>query len=81
MFVCGLLCSSLCEACVNLTLSFLDGSDRSPVADGGPDLVVQPQDIVTLNGHQSRDDKGIESFQWKMLTEYPYARIDVRNTV
>ncbi|XP_028251987.1 kunitz-type protease inhibitor 1a [Parambassis ranga] len=54
-------------------------SDRPPVADGGPDLVVQPQDSVTLNGHQSRDDKGIESYQWKMLTEYPYARIDSTN--
>uniref|UniRef100_UPI0037E9B2CF kunitz-type protease inhibitor 1a n=1 Tax=Semicossyphus pulcher TaxID=241346 RepID=UPI0037E9B2CF len=51
-------------------------SDRPPVANGGQDRVVQPQDTVTLNGMQSKDDKGINSFQWKMLTAYPYAVIE-----
>ncbi|XP_062253369.1 kunitz-type protease inhibitor 1a [Platichthys flesus] len=48
-------------------------SDRPPVANGGLDQVVQPQDSVTLNGIQSKDDNGIESFKWQMLTPYPYA--------
>ncbi|XP_035530461.1 kunitz-type protease inhibitor 1a isoform X3 [Morone saxatilis] len=48
-------------------------SDRPPVANGGPDRVVQPQDAVTLNGIESNDDNGITSFQWQMLTKYPYA--------
>lgn len=54
-----------------------DESDRPPVADGGPDLVVQPQDTVTLNGMKSKDDIEIVSFQWQMLTGYPYAVIEV----
>ncbi|XP_070776160.1 kunitz-type protease inhibitor 1a [Enoplosus armatus] len=51
-------------------------SDRPPVANGGQDLVVQPQDTVTLNGIESKDDNGIASFQWQMLTAYPYAVIE-----
>ncbi|XP_047467566.1 kunitz-type protease inhibitor 1a [Mugil cephalus] len=51
-------------------------SDRPPVANGGQDRVVQPQESVTLNGIQSKDDHGITEYQWKMLTEYPYAIIE-----
>ncbi|CAN9502250.1 unnamed protein product [Ophioblennius macclurei] len=54
-------------------------SDRPPVANGGPDLVVQPQDTLTLNGIQSRDDIEISSYQWVMLTEYPYAIMEKTN--
>ncbi|KAM6917119.1 kunitz-type protease inhibitor 1a isoform 1-T1 [Lycodopsis pacificus] len=50
--------------------------DQPPVADGGQDVVVQPQDTVTLNGFQSKDDQGIVSFKWQMLTSYPYAVIE-----
>lgn len=39
--------------------------------------MVQPQDSVTLNGVESKDDNKIVSFQWKMLTGYPYAVIQV----
>lgn len=51
-------------------------SDRPPVANGGQDLVIQPQESVALNGIGSKDDNGIESYQWKMLTPYPYAVIE-----
>lgn len=51
-------------------------ADHPPVANGGQDRVVQPQDSVTLNGITSKDDKGIVSFQWQMLTAYPYAIIE-----
>ncbi|XP_037097490.1 kunitz-type protease inhibitor 1a [Syngnathus acus] len=51
-------------------------TDRPPMANGGQDRVVQPQDSVTLNGLESKDDKKIVSFVWKMLTEYPYAVIE-----
>uniref|UniRef100_A0A3P8RLV0 Serine peptidase inhibitor, Kunitz type 1 a n=1 Tax=Amphiprion percula TaxID=161767 RepID=A0A3P8RLV0_AMPPE len=54
-------------------------SDRPPVANGGLDRVVQPQDSVTLNGIQSKDDNGISSYQWQMLTPYPYAIIEETN--
>ncbi|XP_037551370.1 kunitz-type protease inhibitor 1a [Nematolebias whitei] len=56
-----------------------DLPDNPPVADAGQDQVVQPQDSVTLNGIQSRDDKGIESYKWDMLTDYPYALIEKTN--
>lgn len=47
------------------------------MANGGQDRVVQPQDIVMLNGVESKDDKGVASYQWQMLTAYPYAVIEV----
>ncbi|XP_031598228.2 kunitz-type protease inhibitor 1a isoform X1 [Oreochromis aureus] len=50
-----------------------DTDDRRPVADGGPGQVIQPHERLVLNGMKSRDDKGIASYKWKMLTEYPYA--------
>lgn len=53
-------------------------TDRPPVANGGQDRVVQPQDSVTLNGLESKDDEAIVSYLWQMLTEYPYAVIEVR---
>lgn len=50
--------------------------DRPPVAFGGQDRVVQPQDSLTLNGIESKDDQKIVSYQWQMLTNYPYAVIE-----
>lgn len=66
--------------CINATSlsTSIDESDRPPVADGGPNQVVQPQDTVMLNGMKSTDDKEISSFQWLMITPYPYAIIEVR---
>uniref|UniRef100_A0A8C7YLS8 Serine peptidase inhibitor, Kunitz type 1 a n=1 Tax=Oryzias sinensis TaxID=183150 RepID=A0A8C7YLS8_9TELE len=46
--------------------------DAPPVANGGPDIVVQPNDAVTLNGIQSKDDKGIVTYVWQMLSPYPF---------
>ncbi|KAI3367842.1 hypothetical protein L3Q82_026664 [Scortum barcoo] len=54
-------------------------SDRPPVANGGLDRVVQPQDSVTLNGVESKDDHGIVSYKWQMLTQYPHAVIEKTN--
>ncbi|XP_074548166.1 kunitz-type protease inhibitor 1a [Halichoeres trimaculatus] len=56
-----------------------DDSDHPPIANGGQDRVVQPQDAVTLNGIKSKDDKGIASYQWQMLTGYQYAVITKTN--
>uniref|UniRef100_A0A1A8C985 Serine peptidase inhibitor, Kunitz type 1 a n=1 Tax=Nothobranchius kadleci TaxID=1051664 RepID=A0A1A8C985_NOTKA len=53
--------------------------DSPPVADAGPDLVVQPKEIVTLNGFRSKDDKEIVSYNWLMITEYPSAVIEKSN--
>lgn len=65
--------------CINATSPSTtpDESDRPPEADGGPDQVVQPQDTVMLNGMKSTDDKKIVSFQWQMITPYPYAVTEV----
>nr|XP_040054853.1 kunitz-type protease inhibitor 1a isoform X1 [Gasterosteus aculeatus aculeatus] len=51
-------------------------ADRPPMANGGPDRVVQPQDTVRLNGMASADDNKELTFQWKMLTSYPFAVIE-----
>ena len=51
--------------------------DNPPLANGGPDRVVQPQDGVTLNGIESHDDNGIQSFRWQMVSGDPYAVIEV----
>lgn len=42
--------------------------DRPPIANAGQDLVVQPQDRVPLNGIDSKDDHGIVSYQWHMVS-------------
>ncbi|KAM8913603.1 kunitz-type protease inhibitor 1a isoform 2-T2 [Spinachia spinachia] len=51
-------------------------TDHPPVANGGPDRVVQPHETVTLNGMASDDDHKVVSHQWKMLTSYPFAVIE-----
>uniref|UniRef100_A0A671XD05 Serine peptidase inhibitor, Kunitz type 1 a n=1 Tax=Sparus aurata TaxID=8175 RepID=A0A671XD05_SPAAU len=56
-----------------------DVSDRPPTANGGQDLVVQPGEIVTLNGITSSDDQQVVSYLWNMLTVYPYAVIEKTN--
>ncbi|XP_020775088.1 kunitz-type protease inhibitor 1a [Boleophthalmus pectinirostris] len=56
-----------------------DDSDLPPVANGGLDLVVQPQDSVTLNGIESKDDKKIIKYEWSLLSPYPYAIIEKTN--
>ncbi|KAM9708693.1 kunitz-type protease inhibitor 1a [Menidia menidia] len=47
-------------------------ADSPPVANGGLDRVIQPHDSVTLNGLHSTDDKGIVSFKWQSLDDYPH---------
>ncbi|XP_036406294.1 kunitz-type protease inhibitor 1-like [Megalops cyprinoides] len=50
-----------------------DEEDRRPIANGGPDRVVQPGEPVTLNGIESRDDHGISTYQWTQLKGDPSA--------
>lgn len=54
-------------------------ADRSPTANGGLDQVVQPQDSVTLNGIESKDDNGITSYEWSLLSSYQFAIIEETN--
>uniref|UniRef100_A0A673CKZ3 Serine peptidase inhibitor, Kunitz type 1 a n=1 Tax=Sphaeramia orbicularis TaxID=375764 RepID=A0A673CKZ3_9TELE len=56
-----------------------DQSDHPPVANGGLDRVIQPQDSVTLNGITSKDDNKIASYQWQLITPYSYAIIEKTN--
>lgn len=51
-------------------------ADRPPIANGGLDQVVQPHESVTLNGLESKDDKGIRTYEWSLLSSYPYAIIE-----
>lgn len=54
-------------------------ADRPPIANGGLAQVVQPHDSVTLNGIESKDDKEISSYEWSLLSPYPYALIEKTN--
>lgn len=47
------------------------------MADGGPDQVIQPKDTVTLNGMESKDDNGVVSYHWVMVSGNPYAVTEV----
>lgn len=42
--------------------------DRPPVAVAGQDRVVQPQEDVTLNGIESKDDKEIVKYEWVQVS-------------
>ncbi|KAG7281227.1 hypothetical protein CRUP_019752 [Coryphaenoides rupestris] len=53
-----------------------DHEDSPPVANGGSDRVVQPQEGLTLNGFESKDEQGIVSYQWEMVSGNPYAVIE-----
>ncbi|KAF4083893.1 hypothetical protein AMELA_G00122540 [Ameiurus melas] len=48
-----------------------DKKDHSPRAIAGQDRVVQPHDIVMLNGIESRDDHEIVQFQWTQVSGNP----------
>ncbi|KAK7141863.1 hypothetical protein R3I94_011527 [Phoxinus phoxinus] len=50
-----------------------DVEDKPPVAVSGQDRVVQPQEDVTLNGIESKDDKEIVSFEWVQVSGDPSA--------
>ncbi|XP_029590105.1 kunitz-type protease inhibitor 1b isoform X1 [Salmo trutta] len=41
--------------------------DKFPTAKAGRDIVVQPNDTVTLNGIESWDDKVITSYKWSLV--------------
>ncbi|XP_031437429.1 kunitz-type protease inhibitor 1-like isoform X2 [Clupea harengus] len=45
--------------------------DKRPIANVGQDMVVQPNERVTLNGHQSWDDNKITSYQWSKVSGDP----------
>ncbi|KAJ8356310.1 hypothetical protein SKAU_G00191040 [Synaphobranchus kaupii] len=47
--------------------------DKPPIANGGLDRVVQPGQIIKLNGIQSLDDRGIASYKWTQLEGDPSA--------
>ncbi|XP_029454448.1 kunitz-type protease inhibitor 1 isoform X2 [Rhinatrema bivittatum] len=45
--------------------------DRPPIARAGLDVKVQPQKVVTLSGIESWDDKGIEKYDWELISGDP----------
>ncbi|KAI1895442.1 hypothetical protein AGOR_G00106320 [Albula goreensis] len=45
----------------------VDDDDKPPVANAGQDRVVQPQDVVPLDGIESKDDKKIERYEWRLV--------------
>ncbi|CAB1330826.1 unnamed protein product [Coregonus sp. 'balchen'] len=42
--------------------------DHPPEANGGPDRVVQPQESLTLNGNESKDDHEIVTYKWHLVS-------------
>lgn len=52
--------------------------DKHPIANAGQDMVVQPNEIVTLNGHQSWDDNDITSYEWRLVSGDPSVVMQVR---
>ncbi|KAM9571089.1 kunitz-type protease inhibitor 1-like isoform 2-T2 [Salvelinus alpinus] len=50
------------------TNGFPDEEDHPPVANGGPDRVVQPHESLTLNGIESKDDHEIVTYQWHLVS-------------
>ncbi|XP_056151884.1 kunitz-type protease inhibitor 1a isoform X2 [Lampris incognitus] len=50
--------------------------DRPPVANAGQDRVVQPQESVTLNGIESKDDNEIVSYQWQLVLGNKFAVLE-----
>ncbi|XP_061073285.1 kunitz-type protease inhibitor 1a [Conger conger] len=54
-------------------------ADKPPVAVAGLDRVVQPQDTVTLDGFESKDDKKITSYEWHLIKGSPFAVLEKTN--
>jgi len=51
----------------SITATFIP-TNQAPVADAGPDQVVDEAQVVTLSGVNSRDaDDGISVFQWRQI--------------
>ncbi|XP_010877247.1 kunitz-type protease inhibitor 1a [Esox lucius] len=50
--------------------------DHPPEANGGPDRVVQPHESLTLNGIESKDDHGIVTYQWNLMSGNPSAVLE-----
>lgn len=72
-------CHISCHTTERIICHHISGEedDSPPIADGGPDRVVQPQETVTLNGIQSKDDKGIAKYQWRVISGHPSAVMEV----
>ena len=58
-----------------------DEDDLPPLADAGQDRVVQPQDMLILNGVKSKDDKALASFEWHQEAGDSTAIIEVGVTL
>ncbi|MCI4382828.1 hypothetical protein PGIGA_G00019220 [Pangasianodon gigas] len=53
-----------------------DKKDHPPRAIAGQDRVVQPHDVVMLNGIESKDDHEIVQYQWVQVSGSPTAVIE-----
>ncbi|XP_072545852.1 kunitz-type protease inhibitor 1a isoform X1 [Salminus brasiliensis] len=53
--------------------------DKPPKAMAGQDRVVQPNEVVTLNGIESKDDHKIMEYKWTMVSGNPSAVIEKSN--
>ena len=52
--------------------------DHKPVANAGVGGIIQlPDDSVVLNGNQSVDDWGIQSYQWSIVPGSPVVDMEV----
>ncbi|XP_018583244.1 kunitz-type protease inhibitor 1a [Scleropages formosus] len=63
----------------NLKGSSTTHPDKPPIAKTGQDRVVQSQEELMLEGNESWDDHGIESYHWKLVSGNPSIVIDKTN--
>uniref|UniRef100_A0A8B9GPP6 MANSC domain-containing protein n=1 Tax=Astyanax mexicanus TaxID=7994 RepID=A0A8B9GPP6_ASTMX len=54
------------------------GEDKPPKAKAGQDRVIQPNEVVTLNGIESKDDHKIVDFKWTLVSGNPSAVIEIK---
>ncbi|XP_065119801.1 kunitz-type protease inhibitor 1b [Paramisgurnus dabryanus] len=56
-----------------------DETDKPPIANAGPDVVVQPKGEVLLNGIESWDDQKIISYSWTLAQGDPSVVMEKTN--
>jgi len=61
---------------------FLSARDEPPVANAGEDVLLQlPNDTVTLDGSQSKDDVRIVKYAWRLASVgVPHVKLEDADT-
>lgn len=68
---------SCCNIAFDVLLCVGEEVDNPPKAHAGLDKVVQPHEIVMLNGVESKDDYKIVDYKWELVSGNPLIIIEV----